>query len=175
MKVATTIAAISLLFTSALEALKISSPTAGSTFSAGSAITVLVENEASENFINALVTFASPCGSWVQTVPVGSAETIYVPCNVVGQTTVAAQSGNTKATSVQILISQAYNNCNPYPCADPLLNGCGYENACGPIACPPRPSCRRRSRRGCGYYAEAADSIQEFNAQDSELEQQKQN
>lgn len=172
MKVATTIAAISLLFTSAIEALIIASPLAGSTFGIGEPITVLVENENQETFVSASVTFASPCGSWVQTIPVGTAQTIYVPCNVAGQTTVAAQSGSIQADRVQIMISQAYNTNSPYPCADPYLNGCGYGNVCGPNACPPRRSCHRRSRRGCGYYAEEAGSINEFNANNFEVEEQ---
>ena len=169
MKFATTVAAISLLFASALEALIISSPLAGSTYGIGSPVTVLVENEDQESYGSAVVTFASPCGSWVQTIPVGTEQTLYMPCNVVGQTTVAAQSGSAQAISVQIAISPAYNNYN-------YNNACGYGygNACGPIACAPRASCHRRSRRGCGYYAEEASSVSEFNPQDFEFEQQQQ-
>lgn len=178
MKVTSAIAAISLLLTSACDALIIISPAAGSTYSVGSPINVLIENEGQETFTNAAVTFAAPCGSWVQTVPVGNTQIINLPCNVVGPTNVAAQSGTSRSNNIQILISPIYNNLNPNPCIAPCANPCGpiacppRANPCGPIACPPRASCHRRSRRGCGYYAEEAMSVAEFNTQNFEEQKQ---
>lgn len=159
MKVATTIAAISLFFTSALEALTIVSPAAGSTYGVGGPVSVLISNGLNETFTSALVTFASPCGNWIQTVPIGNTQIINLPCNVIGQTSVAAQSGVARSDNVLITISPVCNIPSPIPYA-PCANPC--MNPCGAVACPPRTSCNRRSRRGCGYYAEDANSSEEL-------------
>lgn len=171
MKVATTIAAIALFLTSAIEALTIISPAAGSTYNLGQQIEILLQNDNQETDTSASITFASSCGSWVQTVPIGSTQIINLPCNVVGPTNVGAQTSSARASAIQINITPNYaNNVYPNACGYPCANPCGYPCAnpcgspCGAIACPPRP-CQRRSRRGCGYYAEEATSIEEFDAQ----------
>ena len=182
MKVSSNIAAISLLFASAFEALKIASPIAGSIYNIGAPINILIENEGQEAFGYAAVTFAAPCGNWVQTIPVGNTQIITLPCNVVGPTNVAAQSGSSRSDSIQISIIPVYSNLTPNPCANPCIapcaNPCGAiacpprATPCGAVACPPRTSCHRRSRRGCRYYAEEANSVEELSSQIFEQQQE---
>lgn len=156
MNILTIIYSAAILLTSVIEALPgplsslvITSPTAGSTFVLGGSISVTVENGIGATVLipTVLLTFASPCGSFTQVVPVGSTQILNLPCNVSGQVTIAAKSGPTRAESVQIFVTPAYANYPDVGCAD--------------IACPPRAS---RSRRGCGYYAEEVGEIAEFKA-----------
>lgn len=159
MKFVSTIAALAVFFTSALDALTITLPASGSTFFVGQPIQLLLTNGVNEAFTNALVTFASPFGSFVQNVAVGAEQTIYLPCEVNGSTTVAARNGITQALSVQIQINPApytgYGNPYANPCVDPCVNPC------------PNPCPRRSSRRGCRFYSENGDNTAtEFKAEE---------
>lgn len=155
MKAASTLVALAFFFISALDALTIVTPVAGATYYEGQPIPVLIQNDIGEFFSNALVTFASPFGSIVQNLPVGLEQTIYLPCDVHGSTTVAAKNGATQAPSVQIQI-----NPSPYvgygnPCAEPCGNPCA--DTCARSSRSSRGS--RRSRRWCNVYPESADNI----------------
>ena len=147
---------------SGVELLTISEPLNGSTFGLNEPINLLISNDEGETFINAAVTFASPCGNIVSTIPVGTVQSIYLPCNVVGITTIAARSGATVASSIQIIISPAYN------AATGAIGGTitPYDIACG-NPCGSRRSTRRSCRsRGCDYYAEgSAEDVQEVAAE----------
>lgn len=188
MKFITTISALALLLTKGLEALTISSPSENSVYGTGQSIAVLVVNDSEESFVSASVTFASACGNIVMVVPVGTTQTLYLPCQIVGQTVVAARVGDTQAVSVNILVSPAYNTNIPYAagagcgypyagevgCGIPYGAGAGCGSPCGPIACPPRRS-SHRGRRGCGYYGtEEAVDVAEFVAEHFEQEEQQQ-
>ena len=178
-KIAAAISAIALLFTSGLEALLISSPADRSTYGVGQPVEVLVVNDEGENYVSAAVTIASACGNIVANIPVGSTQTMYLPCSIKGETLVSARAGDAQAPNVHIMISPIYNtypagNIVPAPYGYPYAAEVGCGAPCGPIACPPRTSCRR-SRRGCGYYgAEEANEISEFVAPQQEQEQQEQ-
>lgn len=180
MKFIATLSSIALLLTSGLEALLISSPASGSTYGISQPVDVLVINGEGESFVSASVTFASACGNLVTSIPVGTTQTIYLPCQIVGQTMVSARNGDVQAPNVLIIISPAYNTNIPYgyPCAAEvgygLPYGAGCGSPCGPIACPPRHS-SHRSRRGCGHYdAEEAVDVTEFMAEYFEEQEQKQ-
>lgn len=184
-KIAAVFSAIALMFTSGMEALTIESPSDRSTYGVGQEIDVLVVNNFDENFVSASVTIASACGNLVTTVPVGTTQRLFLPCQIVGDTIVAARVGDVQASNVHILVSPVYNNNIPYAagamgcgypygadglgCRSPCdLGAMGCGSPCGPIACPPRPACRR-SRRGCGYYGiEEAHEVEEFNIQNFE-------
>ena len=126
-----------------ISSLVITSPIAGTVLALGSPVSVTVENGIGATVLiqTASVTFASPCGSFIQVVPVGSTQILNLPCNVVGQVTIAARSGATSADNVQVFISPAFSG---NPCPNP---------------------CSSRSRLGCGYYAQEVKEITEFNTQ----------
>ena len=180
MKVAAAISVIALLFTSGLEALYIVSPVDKSIVTRGDQINILVENGVEENFVSAAVTIASACGNIVTNVPIGTTQTMFLPCQITGDTVVSAIVGDVRAPNVHIFVSPVYNTNVPgyipgAGCEYPYAAGAGCGSPCGPIACPPRPSCRR-SRRGCGYYgSEEAVDVTEFVVDEqSEQEQEQQ-
>lgn len=160
----TTVSSVALLLASSLSALIIRQPLNHFTTNAGQPLTIEVINDLNENYTSAEVSIASPTGNLVINVPVGTAQSVYLPCNVLGQTDIVARVGEVVSNRVLIMINPAlpgyyYGNSCILPCQD----------ACGPLACPPRAS--RRSRRGCGYYAEKAQEISEFKAEDFEQQQ----
>jgi hypothetical protein len=169
------ISLVAFMVASGVELLTISEPINGATYGLNEPINVLISNdeEVGEAFVNAAVTFASPCGSIVSTLPVGTVQSIYLPCNVVGSTTVSARSGSTQASPVQIVISPVYNvdpatlGATVAPYGAPCGNPCYQRNSCRRSL---RSSCRRRVR-GCGYYGEQAEDVQEFQDEALQAEQ----
>ena len=168
MKIVTVISALALMLTSGLEALTIASPVDRSTYEIGQAMDVLVVNNNEESFVSASVTFASACGNLVTTIPIGTTQRMYLPCEITGETIVSAVAGSSHAKNVHIQVNPVYSANIPLVpgagCGYPYAAGVGCGAPCGPMPCPPRPSCRR-NRRGCGYYAEEAVEVAEFNAQ----------
>lgn len=169
MNFASTLAAFAFIFVSALEALNIASPAAGAVYYQGQPVPLLINNDIGEIFPIAQVTFASPFGSFIQTLPVGVEQAVYLPCDVNGPVTVAAVNGVTQAQSVQIKVYPnpypAYGNaCNP--CASPCANPCPT-----PCANPRASHHRRSSRRGCRLYSEDANEVTEFVAAEGQSQE----
>ncbi len=147
------------MLTSGLNALSLVQPTTGSTVNSGVPLLVEVVNDLGESYTTAEISIASASGNLVINVPVGTLQSFYLPCDILGQTSIVART--TEATSNRVLIVVNPN----YQYADvALVNPC--LNPCGPIACPPRAS--RRSRRGCGFRAMDASSPVELKAEDSQ-------
>lgn len=159
MKFAVTISSIALMLTSGLNALSIVQPTTGSTVNAGESLQIEVINDLGESYTNAELSIASPAGNLVINTIVGTPQSIYLPCNIIGQTSIVARTTEAVSNHVLIMVNPAIP---AYPYIDPA---CG--NPCGPIACPPRSSrSSRRSRRGCGYYLQEASKPEEFKIED---------
>ena len=159
-----TISSLAIILTSAINALIVIEPTLGSSYSTGLPLNVEVINSAGETFETAEITIASASGNLAINVPVGNVQSIVLPCNIVGETTVVARAANAVSNIVLIMVNPAANNY-PYAndgvglgCGVPCANPCGSGSISYPR--PPRASCR--SRRGCGHYAEAAESVSEF-------------
>ena len=160
MNLSASIFAFAALFISALEALSITTPTAGEVIYIGNPVAVLVSNGIGESYTIAQVVFASPFGSWTGSLPVGVTQYINLPCDVYDTTYITARAGPSEAPqiSVKILPSPYPNPCldpyaaNPYidpyaaiPCIDIFSNPCPRNS---------RHSKHHHSSRKCRLYSE---------------------
>lgn len=137
----------------AVNALTITNPTVGQNFGIGGPFDILVVNDEGESYTTASLTIASPFGSLVRTIFVGSIQTVITPPDVYGEASIVAVSGPATSNTVQVLITPALTNFVP------ANVGCRQQNPC------------QRRRRGCGYYADSeAEDVTEF----APLEQQEQ-
>ena len=150
MQIFSTVAALAFL-ASAVNALTITTPVSGTTVT--NPIQVLVDNSVGESFTNVQITFASACGSFTRSIPVGFTQTICLPANIQGVTNVVASVSSGSSATAQVVI----NSVLPYagacaspcaapcasPCADPYIGGCGLPCASPcftPSALPPVPA-----------------------------------